>query len=119
MNFKKILFAFALIISTTVFSQEWAEKQAKKLTTKLNTSLISADENLKLNDEQSTKVTAIYKDLMVEKSNAKIKLEKAGTFNKEDFWKSTFPIQKAANEKIRDLLSVTQKPAFNSFLRKK
>lgn len=119
MNLKKIIIAFTLLISTSVFSQKWAEDQGLKLTDKLNTTLIKANHDLKLTEDQSTKIQVIYKDLMLEKSKVNAQMKKEGTFNKEAFWKATFPQQKVANEKIRGLLSMSQKQAFNASLQKK
>ncbi|NJB82755.1 hypothetical protein [Wenyingzhuangia aestuarii] len=118
MNFKKILFVFAFIISTTAFSQKWAEDQGQKLTDKLNTTLVSTNDDLKLTIEQASKIKDVYTNLMVEKSKVNVQMKKEGTFNKQAFWKATFPQQKAANQKIREILSVAQKQAFNASLQK-
>ncbi|WP_010136420.1 hypothetical protein [Ochrovirga pacifica] len=119
MNLKKIVFVVCLIVSTTAFSQKWAVKQAEKLTEKLNTTLVATNSNLKLSAEQSEKITDIYKNLMVKKSEVKLKMEKEGTFTKKDFWKATFPQTKEANQVIRTLLTQPQKKAFNESLQKK
>lgn len=118
MNFKKILFVFAFIISTTAFSQKWADDQAIKLTSELNTTLVSSNDDLQLTEEQNTKIKDVYKNLMLEKSKVHVQMKKEGTFNKQAFWKATFPQQKAANQKIREILSVAQKQAFNASLQK-
>lgn len=119
MNFKKILFVFAFILSTSAFSQKWAEDMGAKLTAKLNTTLVASGEDLKLSEDQTAKIEVIYKDLMLAKSAAKTKMTKEGTFTKKSFWKATFPMQKETNGKIRALLAQPQKKAFNESLQKK
>ncbi|MGY6647346.1 hypothetical protein [Wenyingzhuangia sp. IMCC45574] len=119
MNFKKIVFALALVVSTTAFSQKWAENMGKKLATKLNTTLVTSSEELKLTEDQTSKIAAIYTNLMIIKSDAKTKMTKEGTFTKKAHWKATFPQQKEANVAIRALLTQPQKKAFNESLQKK
>lgn len=103
MSLKRILFALAFVVSTSMFSQKWIDNQVKNEIAKTNKQLAQTSESLKLNEEQTTKVSDIYREFIL------VKHEKAKEIkDKKELWKALKPQLKVKNNKVKELLSQEQ-----------
>lgn len=104
-----MLLGFALVISTSVFSQKWIDNQVKHEVAKTNKQLAQTNESLTLNEEQSTKVSEIYREFIL------IKEEKSKDIkDKKELWTALKPQIKIKNEKVKALLSDEQNKALKA-----
>jgi hypothetical protein len=109
LNMKKILMTCCLLIGLTVA----AFAQSRHTTTDPVEKAKGLQKQLKLSDEQTTKVAAIYK----ESSEQFEKIKKADNGNTDKMMKSIAPLRAATIKKIKGLLTPKQAVKYDALVK--
>lgn len=114
MKLKKLAIVFLFITSTSAFSQKWVNNQVATEIAKTNKQLAATDQALVLTTEQKEKVSEIYKNFVLQKT------EKSKTIkDKKELWKALKPELNERNQKVKELLSEEQNKAIRNYWRNK
>ena len=87
MNLKKRILLLALIMTSTfTFGQKSIDDQVNHLTEKVNTRLTETNDNLKLSENQVTKVNELHKEFVLVRNEKSKKIK-----DKKKLWKAVYP----------------------------